>query len=267
LKEGNLSESFDRLVEVMARLRSPNGCPWDREQTLLTLRTYLLEETYETLDAIDRGDNASLKEELGDLLLEVVFFCQIGAEDGLFTIEDVAGGIHDKLVRRHPHVFGAEKAGGAREALGRWEEMKNKEREASGETSVLSGVPRAMPALLRAFRISNKAAMVGFDWDNVAQTLEKVEEELAELRKAIDDRDAEGTAEELGDLLFAAANVGRLAGVDPETALQAANGKFTRRFMSVEEGLKRLGLRPSAKTREEMERLWEEAKAQSRGAR
>jgi MazG family protein len=262
-----LSENFDRLVSVMARLRSPDGCPWDREQTLKTLRTYLLEETYETLDAIDRDDAAALKEELGDLLLEVVFLSQVCSERELFTIDQVAEAIHAKLVRRHPHVFGGEKAAGAREALGRWEEMKNKEREASGETSVLSGVPEILPALLRAFRISNKAAMVGFDWEGVAQTLEKVDEELAELRQAIAARDPEGTAEELGDLLFAAANVGRLSGIDPETALQAANRKFTRRFNSVEEGLRRRGLKPSAENRELMESLWDEAKSQSRGAR
>ena len=262
-----MSENFDKLVSVMARLRSADGCPWDREQTLQTLRTYLLEETYETLDAIDRDDAEGMKEELGDLLLEVVFLCQVCSERDLFTIDQVAGSIHEKLIRRHPHVFGGEKAAGAREALGRWEEMKNKEREASEETSVLAGVPEILPALLRAFRISNKAAMVGFDWDNVAQILAKVDEELAELRQAIASNDAGATAEELGDLLFAAANVGRLAGVDPETALQAANRKFTRRFKSVEEGLRRSGLKPSAENRDLMEDLWDEAKAQSRGAR
>jgi len=262
-----VSSNFDKLVAVMAHLRSPDGCPWDREQTLQTLRTYLLEETYETLDAIDRGDAKALKEELGDLLLEVVFLSQVCAERSLFTIEEVAGAIHEKLLRRHPHVFGGEKADGAREALGKWEEIKNVEREKAGETSVLSGVPAILPALLRSFRISNKASMVGFDWEETAQILEKVEEELAELRQAITERNQEGIAEELGDLLFAAANVGRKAGIDPETALQAANAKFTRRFQYVEEGLRKKGLRPSASERDEMERLWEEAKAQSRGAR
>jgi len=251
----------------MAHLRSPDGCPWDREQTLQTLRTYLLEETYETLDAIDREDPAALKEELGDLLLEVVFLCQVCAEKKLFTIEEVAEGIHDKLVRRHPHVFGGKKADGAREALGRWEEIKNKERAAGGDSSVLAGVPEILPALLRAYRISSKAAMVGFDWDDVGQILEKVEEEIAELREAVSNRDPVGTSEELGDLLFAAANVGRLAAIDPETALQAANAKFTRRFRFVEAGLRRRGLAASSENRAEMEKLWEEAKAQSRGAR
>jgi MazG family protein len=262
-----MSEAFDKLVSVMARLRAPDGCPWDREQTLRTLRSYLLEETYETLDAIDREDTAALREELGDLLLEVVFLAQICAEMGLFTVEEVAAGIYDKLVRRHPHVFGGEKAAGAREALGRWEEIKNAERDAAGSTSVLAGVPDALPALLRAFRISSKAAMVGFDWERAEQVLDKVEEETRELRSALASRDLGAVSEELGDLLFAAANAGRLSGVDPELALQAANRKFTERFKRVEEGLRVQGLKPSAETRGEMERLWEKGKSQERGSR
>jgi len=263
-----VSEAFARLVAVMSRLRGPEGCPWDREQTLESLRTYLLEETYETIDAIDRGDPQALQEELGDLLLEVVFLAQVCAEKGLFGIEEVASGIHDKLVRRHPHVFGAEKADGARDALGRWESVKNAERRASGDArSVLAGVPETLPALLRAFRIANKASMVGFDWESAGEVLEKVEEEVAELRQAIAAKEPRHVAEEVGDLLFAAANVARLSGVDPEMALQAANRKFTDRFRIVEEGLARKGLHPSAENRDEMERLWEEAKAQSRGSR
>ena len=263
-----MSEAFARLVAVMSRLRGPEGCPWDREQTLESLRTYLLEETYETIDAIDRGDPQALQEELGDLLLEVVFLAQVCAEKGLFGIEEVASGIHDKLVRRHPHVFGAEKADGARDALGRWESVKNAERRASGDArSVLAGVPETLPALLRAFRIANKASMVGFDWESAGEVLEKVEEEVAELRQAIAAKEPRHVAEEVGDLLFAAANVARLSGVDPEMALQAANRKFTDRFRIVEEGLARKGLHPSAENRDEMERLWEEAKAQSRGSR
>lgn len=262
-----MADSFDRLVQLMARLRAPDGCPWDREQTLESLRTYLLEETYETIDAIDGGDPKLLREELGDLLLQVVFLSQICAEKKLFAIDDVAAGIHDKLVRRHPHVFGGEKADGAREAIGRWEQIKNEEREAAGARSVLSGVPRALPALLRAFRIANKASMVGFDWESAAESLAKVEEETRELRQALEEKSPAATAEELGDLLFAVANAGRLAGIDPETALQAANDKFTRRFAAVEEGLRDRGLKPSAEHRDLMERLWEEAKGQSRGAR
>ena len=262
-----MPDSFSKLVSVMARLRAADGCPWDREQTLQTLRSYLLEETYETLDAIDRGDMAALREELGDLLLEVVFLAQVCSERGFFTIEDVARSIHDKLVRRHPHVFGEEKADGAREALGRWESVKSVEREAAGATSVLSGVPETLPALLRAFRISSKAAMVGFDWAGVEQVVDKVEEELRELRSALAAGDAKATAEELGDVLFAAANVGRHAGTDPEFALQAANRKFSERFRRIEETLLRQGKKPSTELREEMERLWDEGKAHSRGSR
>jgi MazG family protein len=262
-----MSEAFDRLVAVMARLRGPDGCPWDREQTLQSLRTYLLEEAYETLDALDREDPAALKEELGDLLLEVVFLARICSEKGLFTIEDVAGAIADKLVRRHPHVFGGESAPGPREALGRWESIKNAEREAAGAESVLSGVPETLPALLRAFRISGKAAMVGFDWESVDQVLGKLDEEVRELREALASGDARAAAEEVGDLLFAAANAARLAGADPELALQAANRKFTERFRRVEAELRRRGLRPSSELREEMERLWEAGKAQAKDAR
>ncbi len=262
-----MSEAIDRLVQIMERLRSDNGCPWDREQTLETLRTYLLEETYETIDAIDRGDHAALREELGDLLLEVVFLCQICAERNLFTIDDAATSIHDKLVRRHPHVFGNRKAAGAREALGRWEGIKGEERRARGKgDSVLSGVPSTLPALLRAHRISDKAAMVGFDWESAERVLDKLEEEIGELRAALAAGQDSRVAEELGDLLFAAANVGRVTGNDPEMALQAANRKFTERFRRLEKALARRGLKPSAAIRDEMERLWDEGKDQPTGS-
>lgn len=250
----------------MARLRGPEGCPWDREQTLETLKSYLLEETYEVLDAIDRGESEHLKEELGDLLLEVVFLAQICTERGEFDIDAVARGIHDKLLRRHPHVFGDESAEDAQEAIGRWERIKNEERRAAGSRSVLSGVPGTLPALLRAFRISEKAAMAGFDWESAGEVVAKVEEELGELKEALASGGADGVREEIGDLLFAVANVARHSGLDPETALQAANRKFTERFQRVEEALDRKGLRPSRELREEMERLWEAAKSQSTGS-
>jgi len=261
-----LSEPFARLVSVMKKLRGPEGCPWDREQTLATLRSYLLEETYETLEAIDNEDPVSLKEELGDLLLEIVFLSQVCEEQGLFDIDDVAAGIHDKLVRRHPHVFGDEKASSAREAIGRWERIKNDERLATGRTSVLSGVPPALPALLKAYRISEKASMVGFDWNAPSEVVAKVEEELAELKEAMEGGRADRIEEELGDLLFATASLARLSGMDPEMALQGANRKFTERFRQVEEGLAKSGLRPSTETRDEMERLWNRAKGQSTGS-
>lgn len=261
-----MSEPFKKLVAVMEKLRGPGGCPWDREQTLQSLRSYLLEETYETLEAIDNGDPEELREELGDLLLEVVFLTQVCAEKGLFNIDDVARGIYDKLVRRHPHVFGDEKADGAREAIGRWEKIKNQERRAAGKRSVLAGVPPALPALLRAFRISEKASMVGFDWEGEGEVLAKVEEELGELRAAVASGQRGAVEEELGDLLFAASNLGRLSGLDPEMALQAANAKFTRRFEAVEKALEEKGLHPSPERREEMERLWEEVKGQETGS-
>ncbi len=255
-----MSKSFADLVAVMARLRGPEGCPWDREQTLRTLRSYLLEETYEALDAIDRQDVEALKEELGDLLLEVVFLSQVCAEMGHFSIEEVASAIHDKLVRRHPHVFGEETASGAREAIGRWERIKNDERRAAGKSSVLSGVPASLPALLRAYRISEKASMVGFDWRKAEEVLDKIDEEVGELKEALAGGDGSRIEEELGDLLFTAANLARLRGVDPEMALQAANRKFTDRFRRVEEALERRGMRASPELRDEMERLWEDAK-------
>lgn len=255
-----MSEPFAKLVAVMKKLRGPEGCPWDREQTLASLRSYLLEETYEALEAIDSEDPEALREELGDLLLEVVFLSQVCAERGLFDIDDVASGIHDKLIRRHPHVFGDERASGAREAIGRWEAIKNQERRDSGGGSVLSGVPSALPALLRAFRISEKASMVGFDWEGASRVLDKVAEEVEELREAVRSGRKEDVEEELGDLLFAAANVGRVSGLDPEMALQAANRKFTRRFQRVERALEEKGLHPSRETREEMERQWDLAK-------
>jgi MazG family protein len=251
----------------MSKLRGPDGCPWDREQTLETLKTYLLEETYETMEAIDKGDPEALREELGDLLLEVVFLAQVCSEKGLFNIDDVASGIYDKLVRRHPHVFGNEKADGAHEAISRWEKIKNEERRASGKVGILSGVPPTLPALLRACRVSEKASMVGFDWERADQVLGKVEEELGELREAMRGGDRRQVTAEFGDLLFAAANVARLSGFDPEAALQGANRKFIERFRKVEEELERRGLCPSAEIREQMEQIWEELKSQSTDSR
>lgn len=254
---------FEDLVAVMARLRGPDGCPWDREQTLSTLRAYLLEETYELLEAIDRDDPTLLKEELGDLLLEVVFIAQLCSERGLFTMEDAARGIRDKLIRRHPHVFGDRPAGDAKEAIRRWEDIKNEERAATGaaDRSLLSGVPPHLPALLRAHRLSTKASLAGFDWKALDELYGKLLEELSEFRQAAAAQDRQAMEEELGDLLFIAANVGRFSGLDPETALQSANRKFISRFRHIETRLAEQGLAPGRVTLEEMERLWEEAKA------
>jgi MazG family protein len=246
----------------MARLRGPDGCPWDREQTLASLKTYVVEETYELLEAIDKADPESLKEELGDLLLEVVFLSQICREQGLFEMDDVVNGIRDKLVRRHPHVFQESPAGSPTEALRRWEEIKKEEkRAASPEASMLDGVPRHQPALLRAHRLSTKASLAGFDWKAMEDLYAKLLEELTEFRQAAVEGDRAHMEEELGDLLFIAANIGRFAGIDPEVALQAANRKFIDRFAYVEQGLRRQGIEPGRATLEQMEALWEEAKA------
>jgi MazG family protein len=256
------STAFEELVEVMARLRGPDGCPWDREQTLESLRSYLLEETYELLEALDKGDPAALKEELGDLLLEVVFLAQVCREKGLFHIDDVAQGIRDKLVRRHPHVFQDSPAGSPREALRRWEEIKNQEKhDKSPDASLLDGVPAHQPALLRAHRLSSKASLAGFDWKALDDLCTKVEEELAEFRQAAAAGDRAAMEEELGDLLFITANVGRFSKIDPEVALQAANRKFVSRFRHVERGLRGQGLEPGEATLPQMEALWQEAKS------
>lgn len=245
--------AFDRLVQIVADLRAPGGCPWDREQTLETLRPFVLEETYEVLEAIDRSDAAALGEEIGDLIFEGVLLAQLCAERGEFTVADSLRSISDKLVRRHPHVFGdAARAKTAEEVLGRWEEAKARERaaspEAKGPKTILGGVPRTLPALLRAFEMSTRAAAVGFDWERASDVLAKIEEETAELREALERYSADGGAghaeeaerrrrqveEEMGDLLFALANLSRKLGVEPEAALRQADDKFSRRFTELE---------------------------------
>jgi MazG family protein len=257
---------FEDLVAVMAKLRGPDGCPWDREQTLATLRTYLIEETYELLEAIDKGEPGGLREELGDLLLEVVFLARVCEEQGLFDIHDVAAGIRDKLVRRHPHVFQDSPAGSPTEALRRWEEIKNQEkRDRSPDASLLEGVPAHQPALMRAHRLSSKASLAGFDWKALEDLYGKLLEELAEFREAAASGDKDAMEEELGDLLFIAANVGRFSGIDPEIALQSANRKFISRFQHIERGLRQKGLEPGQATLDQMEALWEEAKRLEKG--
>ncbi|HEY3175745.1 MAG TPA: nucleoside triphosphate pyrophosphohydrolase [Candidatus Polarisedimenticolia bacterium] len=258
---------FEDLVAVMARLRGPDGCPWDRQQTLESLRGFLVEETYELLEAIDRREPGHLREELGDLLLEVVFLAEICSEEGLFTMDDVVRGIRDKLVRRHPHVFGGKQAGSPHEAIQHWEEIKNKERAASPggkEPCLLDGVPVHLPALLRAHRLSTKASLSGFDWKAIEDLHAKLTEEIAEFRDAAAAGDRAGMEEELGDLLFTVANVGRYSGIDPEMALQAANRKFISRFLRVEEELRRRGVEPGKATLEEMEAIWDRVKADDR---
>lgn len=253
---------IDRLLAIMARLRAPDGCPWDREQTFSTIAPYTIEEAYEVADAIARGDAAALKDELGDLLLQVVFHAQIAAEAGSFDFADVAAGIADKMVDRHPHVFGDSKVEDAAAQTLAWEERKAKERTAKGAgASALEGVALALPALLRAVKLQNRAARVGFDWPDAEPVYAKIQEELAELRAARDRRELE---EELGDLLFAVANLARHLKLDPEASLRAANGKFERRFKVVEAKLRAIGKVPEQSSLGEMDAFWDEAKAEER---
>jgi MazG family protein len=278
-----MSRKFEDLVALQARLRAPGGCPWDREQTHESLRTFLLEEAYEVIETIDSGDFRKLPEELGDLLLQVVFHAQMASEAGRFEIGDVIESIHTKLVRRHPHVFGASTPAGANatdastatEVLKNWEELKAEERRANGEAppadaSVLDGVPRTLPALLEAYQLTRRAANVGFDWERIEDLLAKLEEETAELRETLrrraaapDDGEAQrAVEEEVGDLLFVAVNIARFLGADPEIALKKANRKFSARFRWMEQQLAREGRRLAGTSIEEMEALWQRSKSE-----
>lgn len=259
---------FARLVAIMARLRSPGGCPWDRAQSREDLKPYLVEETYEVLDAIDSKDPAKLREELGDLLLQVVFHARIAEEEGAFTIEDVARTINEKLVRRHPHVFGGATATTPGEVLQNWEAIKKEEKRENGQRnpSALDGVPPVLPALLKAYRLGQKAARVGFDWEERRQVEAKVEEEWGELREAVARGEKEAIREEMGDFLFALTNLCRFLEVDPEDALQGANAKFIRRFQALERTAREEGREIHGMTLAEMDALWEEVKRREREA-
>jgi MazG family protein len=251
-------ERFERLVAIMARLRSPGGCPWDREQNFDTLKPYLIEESYEVLDAIDRRDWHGLADELGDLMLQPVFLAQMASEEGRFRIDDSLDAIAEKLVRRHPHVFGTGDAKTADDVKRRWDEIKTEEKKSKGEAprGQLESVPRNLPALVEAQQISSKAAAVGFDWENAGQVLEKLDEELRELAEVQEDGSHDEREGEIGDLLFVLVNLARFLKVDPEQALRKTNAKFRRRFAYLES---RANL-PGA-TLEQMETLWQEAKS------
>ncbi len=250
-------KEFERLVSIMEKLRGENGCPWDRKQTLDSLVSYLLEETYEVVDAIKNKDYASLKEELGDLLLQVVFQAQIAKEKGLFDIEDVIKGINEKLIRRHPHVFGDKSFKDSDEVLLNWETMKKEEKK---KTSILDGVPSHLPALLRAYELQERARRVGFDWEKTEEVMQKIEEEWREFKEAYSEGDRDKMEEELGDLLFAIVNLARFIGVNPEIALHSINEKFRRRFLYIENKAREKNRPLSSFTLEEMESWWEEAK-------
>jgi MazG family protein len=277
-----MSRRFEDLVALQQKLLAPGGCPWDRQQTHETLRTYLLEETYEVLDALDAKVPAKIAEELGDLLLQILFHAELGRLAGTFDLGDVIESIYVKMVRRHPHVFGETQARDAAEVLKNWEAIKAEERRAAAKAgeavaggnasggpppappSVLDGVPRSMPALMRAHQLTRRAANVGFDWENAQGVLEKVEEEAGELRTALP-AGRDSLEEEAGDLLFAAMNVARFLKLDPELALRRATAKFEVRFRAMEQEAQRTGRRLADSSPAELDALWERVKLASRG--
>ena len=265
-----MSNSFDELIAVMTRLRAPGGCPWDAVQTYQSLSQYLLEEAYETFDAIQEadatGDTANLREELGDLLLQVIFHSTIGKERGDFNIDDVSAGVTQKLILRHPHVFGDAKFARAEDVLDNWDKLKADERKASGKVekereSILDEVPVHFPALLEGLKLTKKAAKVGFDWENANQIFAKLDEETAELKLAIERGEKKNIDEEIGDLLFVVMNLARHLDVEPETALKKTNRKFRQRFKFIEDELKRDGKSLEDANLKEMDDLWNKAKA------
>jgi len=264
-----VGERFERLVDIMRTLRSPDGCAWDREQTLASLRPFVLEEAYEVVDAIDRNDQTALRDELGDLLLEAVFVAQICAEAREFSIADATTAVIEKLIRRHPHVFGEDR--GSRSTLSpskvkeQWERIKTEERKATPErATLLDGIPEALPSLLRAARIGARTATVGFDWDTVEQVLGKAQEEMDELQQAMTAGDAAHIEEELGDLLFTLANLARKLKVEPESVLRTANSKFTRRFRAVEQRLAKQHTTVHDASPDTLERQWHAVKQAER---
>jgi MazG family protein len=258
---------FTELLDVMRRLRGAEGCPWDREQTRSSLKPYLIEEAYEVLEAIDDADPRGVEEELGDLLLQVVFHAQIATELGEFSMVNILRRLIDKLVSRHPHVFGDSRVGTPTEALAQWEAIKSRQAAASGrQRSVLDGVPRALPGLLRAQRLSSKASRVHFDWPDAAAAWVKVSEEMRETAEALTSGDRGRLREEIGDVLFSLVNVARLAGIDAEDAMQAANEKFRQRFTAMESDLAARGSSVHEASPDELERAWEAMKARDRNS-
>ena len=269
--------AFERLVNVMGTLRSPEGCPWDREQTLDSLTHYVLEEAHEVVDAIERGDMDALREEIGDHIFEGVFLAQVAAERGLFTVDDALRTVVEKLLRRHPHVFqddgrvhdahSKQRAPSAEAALDRWNSLKAQERSDSGQQhTTLGSVPKSLPSLLRAYKIGKRVAAVGFDWATTKDVVAKIEEEVAELRETLDNEPANAARaeEEMGDLLFAIANLSRKLGIEPEAALRKANDKFTKRFTQMEQNFERDGRHLEGSTLDEMEAEWQKIKSDNK---
>jgi tetrapyrrole methylase family protein / MazG family protein len=271
LSSKEAGEKFARFVELIARLRAPGGCPWDREQTHESLKPMLIEEAYETIEAIDGGDDEELKGELGDLLLQVVFHTQISHEEERFNIGDVIERVSTKMITRHPHVFGEDKSETSAEVLRNWEAIKEAELVAKGKKpdaqgSMLDSVSKNLPAMMEAFQMTTKVSRVDFDWPNVGEVLDKLDEEVNELKHEIetDAANHQRISDEVGDLLFVAVNVARLSGVDPESALKASNRKFRRRFRYIEDRLRQQGRKPADSDHVEMNRYWDEAKQQEK---
>jgi MazG family protein len=277
-----VGEWFEKLVAVQERLRAPGGCPWDREQTHESLRTYLIEEAYEVLEALEAGDDAKFADELGDLLLQVLFHADIAREDGRFDVVDVIRAIHDKMIRRHPHVFGDVNVKNSAEVLKNWDRIKAEERKAAAATSgktagdeangqeppsVLDGVTRGLPATMEGFQLTRKASRIGFDWDNARGVLEKVREESAEVERLLESADKREVEEEVGDVLFAAVNLARFLKIDPEIALKRANGKFAARFRAMEAMARERGTELPSVPRDEMEKYWELGKENGKRAK
>jgi len=257
-----MGKEVDRLIEIIHKLRSPGGCPWDREQTHKSLLNCLLDETYEFFDAVEENDADMMKEELGDILLQVVFHADLGQETGAFDIEDVARGICEKLIKRHPHVFGDVKVSSSKEVLSNWEQIKKGEKGKEKRKYLVDGIPDKLPALFRAEKIQRRVARVGFDWQDMNPVLDKVEEEFAEFREAILDKNPDHASEELGDILFALVNVARHNNICAEDALRLTVKKFARRFRYIEDHFKTTGKELKNATLEEMDAVWEESKKQ-----
>lgn len=253
-------KSFENLVDIVAKLRAPGGCPWDREQTHDSLKKCLIEETYEVVDALDVHDMNELRGELGDLLLQIVFHAELANETRTFDIKDVIDGISEKLVRRHPHVFGDTSVKDAEEVVVRWEQIKSGEKGFEHRKSVLDGVPNTLPALSRAMKISKRAAKVGFEWPSVNEVFEKMDEEIAELRHEVEHGTPERAAEEIGDLLFTVVNIARWSDVDPEDALREMTKRFSHRFRKIEEAAESQDRSVEDMTIEEMDAVWNKAK-------
>lgn len=255
-----MNDSFYKLVALMARLRSPDGCPWDLKQTPETLKPYLIEECYEVIDALDEHDPNKVKEELGDLLFQILFHARIAEEKNRFSIQDVIEGIHSKMVRRHPHVFGDVPVRDDKDVIANWEEIKKKEKGTEERQSLMEGVPRHLPSLLRAHSLQERAARVGFDWKNLDEALPKLDEEMAEFKESLKTKDAAAIEEELGDIFFMLVNISRFLEVNPEDALRKTISKFIHRFRYIEEKAADAGKSLNDMTLDEMEAFWQESK-------